>query len=338
MRGRAVIPGLLTLTLLLVFAPGRAWAAEPDSSLGDTPPVAEPSPEPEGSAQPAPTPEVPTPSPVESPAVEPHASRVLTGSFYSQAMNMPRAYDIYLPPSYDLAVDRSYPVLYLLHGDGGRIDSWPSLGLRAKMDQAIANGAPEMIVVMPDGAGHYGDLTDWANRWDGTDQVEDQVVELVGVIDQAYRTLPDRSNRFIGGLSSGGFGALNIALRHTDLFSTAMSFSGFIAADDPESDPGVFGTDRGYIEDNSPSTLVASQSGAADIYYVLTGGKNDPYFAHRMAQFSGELDNLEIPHEFHLVPGGHDGIAWAAGLDFGLEHLSEQLRVPSRSEPRGERE
>ena len=152
---------------------------------------------------------------------EPSAhSRVATASFYSQAMNMPRSYEIYLPPSYGLALDRRYPVLYLLHGDGGRIDDWPALGLRWKLDQAITKGGPEMIAVMPDGSGHYGDLTDWANRWDGTDRVEDQVLELVGVVDHSYRTVRDRSTRFIGGLSSGGFGALNIALHHPDLLST----------------------------------------------------------------------------------------------------------------------
>jgi enterochelin esterase-like enzyme len=272
----------------------------------------------------------PPATPVAAPAIHPAASRIVAGTFYSQAMLTQRPFEIYLPPSYELAPDRVYPVLYLLHGDGGRASDWAAFGLQAKMDQAIAAGAPEKIVVMPDGSDRSGD-TDWANRWDGTELVENQVIDLVSFIDQNYRTMPDRSTRFVGGASSGGFGTLNLALHHQELFSTAMSFSGFIAANDPEADPGVFGEDPGFIERNSPASLVSSQTGAGDIYYVLSGGQDDPYFQNRMAEFSAQLDRLGIAHEFHVVPGGHDMTAWDAGLDLGLAHLAVQLR--SLSDP-----
>jgi enterochelin esterase-like enzyme len=258
---------------------------------------------------------------------QPAASRILQATFYSQAMQAQRAFDIYLPPSYFHAPDRSYPVLFLLHGDGGRINDWASIGLQPKMDRAIADGMAEMIVVMPDGSGHFGDETDWANRADGSDQIEDQVIELVTFIDQTYRTQAERNTRFIGGLSSGGFGALNIALHRPDLFSVAMSFSGFTAADDPEADAGVFGDDPSYLAQNSPAALLSSEAAAGDIYYVLSGGQDDAYYQHRMAEFSVELDRLGIAHEFHVVPGGHDGNAWGAGLDFGLARLAAQLRA-----------
>lgn len=276
-------------------------------------------PNPEDGTSPGPDPNAPAPVTA--------ASRIVPGSFWSQAMRSERTFDIYLPPSYDQAPDTQYPVLYLLHGDDGRIDGWPAMGLRMKLDRAIAAGEPEMIVVMPDGSGHYNDLTDWANRWDGTDRVEDQVLELVTIVDQSYRTISDRSTRYIGGLSSGGFGALNIALHHPDLFSTAMSFSGFIAADDREADAGVFGADPTYIKGNSPAALVTSNPGAGDIYYVLSGGETDPYFRERMAEFSSELGSLGIAHEFHVVPGGHDAMAWMAGLDFGLAYLAGQMSL-----------
>jgi enterochelin esterase-like enzyme len=294
--------------------PGSAPTAEPVAPTAPVAPVA---------------PAAPT-APV---AAQPAASRIVAATFHSQAMRSQRNYEIYLPPSYQQATDRTYPVLYLLHGDGGRASDWAAFGLQAKMDQTIAAGGPEMIVVMPDGSGHAGDLTDWANRWDGNDPVEDQVLDLVSFVDQNYRTVPDRSARFIGGLSSGGFGSLNIALHHQELFSTAMSFSGFIAANDPEADPGVFGENPGFLERNSPAALVNSEAGAGNIYYVLSGGQGDPYFQHRMAEFSAELDRLGIAHEFHVVPGGHDMTAWVAGLDFGLAHLAAQLRDVSGPTP-----
>src|ERR1700730_4337969 len=147
----------------------------------------------------------PPAAPVAAPALQPAASQVVAGTFYSQAMLAERPFEIYLPPSYEQAPDRVYPVLYLLHGDGGRASDWAAFGLQATVAPAIGAGAPEMIVVMPDGSGRTGD-TDWANRWDGTDLVEDQVIDLVSFIDQNYRTMPDRSTRFVGGASCGGFG------------------------------------------------------------------------------------------------------------------------------------
>jgi S-formylglutathione hydrolase FrmB len=311
-------------------APQPAQPGDENATPGTTP-TAEPVAPAAPVAPPAPV------APIAPVAAQPAGSRIVAATFYSPAMRTQRSYEIYLPPSYQQATDRTYPVLYLLHGDGGSAGDWAAFGLQAKMDQTIAAGGPEIIVVMPDGSGHSGDLTDWANRWDGSDPVEDQVLDLVSFVDQNYRTVPDRSARFIGGLSSGGFGALNIALHHQELFSTAMSFSGFIAASDPEADPGVFGEDPGFLERNSPQALVTSQAGAGNIYYVLSGGQGDWYFQHRMAEFSAELDRLGIAHEFHVVPGRHDMIAWDAGLDFGLARLAAQLRdlsgpTPSSSE------
>ena len=307
---RALKPGVsLAVAGLLATSLVSAHAQEPVDQNGDT------------TDQGSPTAAVATST------SQPAVSRIVVGTFYSQAMQEQRSFDIYLPPSYDHAPDRSYPILFLLHGDGGRINDWAAIGLQPKMDQAIANGMAEMIVVMPDGSGHFGDETDWANRADGSDPIEDQVLELVTFVDQTYRTLTDRSDRFIGGLSSGGFGALNIALHRPDLFSVAMSFSGFIAADDPEADPGVFGDDLTYLAQNSPAALLSTQAAAGDIYYVLSGGQDDPYFQHRMAEISAELDRLGIAHELHVVPGGHDGNAWSAGLDFGLAYVGARIRA-----------
>jgi enterochelin esterase-like enzyme len=318
------VAGLLAISLVSARVPAPVQAADPDGAtpLADRAATLESSPAQNNAVDQA-APAAAASTSTSRPAV----SRIVVGSFFSHAMQVQRSFVIYLPPSYDQAPDRSYPVLYLLHGDGGRINDWVAIGLQPKMDRAIANGMAEMIVVMPDGSGRFGDETDWANRADGSDPIEDQVLELVNFVDQTYRTLTDRSDRFIGGLSSGGFGALNIALHRPDLFSVAMSFSGFIAADDPEADPGVFGDDPTYVAQNSPAALLSAQAAAGDIYYVLSGGQDDPYFQHRMAEFSAELDRLGIAHEFHVVPGGHDANAWSAGLDFGLAYVAAQIRA-----------
>lgn len=264
----------------------------------------------------------------------PSSGHIVRDAFYSNVLRQRRVFNVYLPASYDLLPfrHRAYPVLYLLHGDGGHVDSWGSIGVREMVEARIAAGTlPELIVVMPDGSGVQNDETDWANRWDGREPVEDQVIELIAVVDDTYRTLPDRSFRFIGGLSSGGFGALNIALHHPDLFSVSMSFSGFVAADDPAVDPGVFGTDPVYVAHNSPSVLVRTVPQAATIYYVLAAGVHDLYFQARMRDFDTELTQLGLAHELHLVDGGHDADAWAAGLSAGLDYLGRVL--PRHADP-----
>ncbi len=226
----------------------------------------------------------PIPPPV---VVTPTVSRIAHESFYGQDMQAQRSFTVYLPPSYDQAPDRSYPVLYLLHADGGSPDTWLSLGLQQKMDQAIAAGLPEMIVVMPD-------------------QAEDRLLELVSAFDLSYRTIPDPSERFIGGLSSGGFSALNLALRHPDMFGTAMSFSGR----------------------DGTSRALAQPAIGNNLYVVLSTGFDDAVGRTQMKQVSDQLDKLGLQHEIHVVAGANDATAWNAGLDFGLMRLGLQLQTP----------
>lgn len=48
-------------------------------------------------------------------------------SMESKILNMPRKYAVYLPPGYDVS-ERSYPVLYLLHGGGDDQTGWIQFG------------------------------------------------------------------------------------------------------------------------------------------------------------------------------------------------------------------
>jgi enterochelin esterase-like enzyme len=239
-----------------------------------------------------------------------------------------RNYYLYLPPTYATEPARRYPVLYLLHGDGGSAASWLLLGIQNTLDRAIAGqGLPDLIVVMPDGSAPDGSDTDWANRWDGTDPVENSVLELVSDIDGAYRTLNSGADRFIGGYSAGGFGALNIAVQHPGMFSVAMSFNGFTAANDPAADP-VFGSDPGFLSVNSPINQDTQMPAGTTPYFVLTGGESDAYFTSLTQAFAALLQSAGIASEFHVVPGGHDPRAWNAGLGYGLAYLANRLQPP----------
>jgi S-formylglutathione hydrolase len=141
-----------------------------------------------------------------------------------------RQVSVYLPPGYASDRNRRYPVLYWLHGftstdreliSGIRQD----LNVRLAMDSLLRAGAArEMIIVMPNAHNAFGGSF-FANspvtgRW------EDFVVrDLVRWTDRRFRTVRSRSGRGIAGHSMGGFGALRIALRNPDTFSTVYAMS-----------------------------------------------------------------------------------------------------------------
>ena len=174
--------------------------------------------------------------------------RVLADSFWSPALGVRKQFVVYLPPSYDRAPARRYPVAYYLHGLFGNEWNWVRLGgLARAADSLAARGAGEAIVVMPDGDdGWYTTWNTLANvdacRRDTAraepaatycvawPRYDDYVAhDLVARVDSVYRTRADRTHRAIAGLSMGGYGAMSLALRYPEVFSAAASHSGVVA-------------------------------------------------------------------------------------------------------------
>jgi enterochelin esterase-like enzyme len=247
--------------------------------------------------------------------------RVELRVFRSAAMGRARPFAVYLPPGYTARAPRRYPVLYLLHGDPGTYRDWLHLGAPGILDAGIARGAlTPALVVMPDGNGRATSASQWANRWDGQDRVEDSVLELVALVDREYRTRPDRRHRLVGGLSSGGFGAANLAARHPDVFGTAVSLSGYFHARGP-----VFGADPADRLANSPAELVAGDPGARSVRYVLVAGDRDPRYLAEARSFAVELDRLRVPNRLLVVSGAHEGGVWTGGLVLALEQARPDL-------------
>jgi len=137
---------------------------------------------------------------------------------------------VYLPPAYDES-ERNYPSVYCLTGFTGRgkmllNDNAFTPNLAGRMDRLIASGAVKpMIVVMPDCFTYYGG-SQYINST-ATGNYEDYFTqEIVPYVDQNFRTVADRSSRAVMGKSSGGYGALVMALRHADQFALVCSTAG----------------------------------------------------------------------------------------------------------------
>lgn len=136
----------------------------------------------------------------------------------------------YLPPEYEES-DKDFPTVYCLTGFTGRgrmllNDSAFTPNLAERMDRLIGEGKIQpMIVVMPDCFTYYGG-SQYINSG-ATGDYEDYLTrEIVPFVDENFRTIKDKNARAVMGKSSGGYGALIMALRHADIFGLACSTSG----------------------------------------------------------------------------------------------------------------
>ncbi len=132
-----------------------------------------------------------------------------------------RATVIYLPPGYDPA--RRYPVVYLLQGfPGSPYQYVDGIDLPSYADPRIAGRSlPPFIAVIPPAGidAHHGD---WTGVWE-----QYLVSDVVPWADANLPTIPHRAGRVLAGLSAGGYGAVDIGLRHPLLFSTLEAWSGY---------------------------------------------------------------------------------------------------------------
>ena len=159
----------------------------------------------------------------------------------SPSLHLTRRMLVYTPPGYETAHER-YPVLYLLHGAGGDEEEWTAQGRTPEiLDHLIAQGkAKPMIVVMPNGHASQSVTpalaappTPSMNSGEGGMRLAPYelfpaslIGDVIPFVDKTYRTLSNRENRAVAGLSMGGSQALYAGLKHRDRFAWVASFSG----------------------------------------------------------------------------------------------------------------
>src|SRR5688572_2304902 len=145
-------------------------------------------------------------------------------SVKSKILSMDRKFAIYLPPDYETS-QRTYPVLYLLHGGGDDQTGWVQFGEVLNItDKAIRDGiATPMIIVMPDAnTGRRGYFNDVRGDW----KYEDFFFqELIPYVEKTYRIKSEKRYRAVAGLSMGGGGSFMYALHRPDLFAAACPLS-----------------------------------------------------------------------------------------------------------------
>jgi enterochelin esterase-like enzyme len=147
----------------------------------------------------------------------------LEGNLLGEAVD--REVLVYLPPSYDSAPRRRYPVVYFLHGYFLNHDGYNgAMRFPGTIETGFAQGAREVIVVLPDGDSQFNGSMYSSSI--ATGDFESFIAEdLVSHIDANYRTIAERESRGLSGHSMGGYGTLRIGMKRPDVFSSLYAMS-----------------------------------------------------------------------------------------------------------------
>jgi enterochelin esterase-like enzyme len=255
-------------------------------------------------------------------------------SMKSTLLKMDRKYAVYLPPDYE-ASQRSYPVLYLLHGGGDDQTGWVQFGEVLHIaDKSIREGvATPMVIVMPDAnSGQRG----YYNSIRGDFPYEDFFFkELMPFVEKTYRIKGEKRYRAVAGLSMGGGGTFIYALHHPELFSSACPLSAYCG-------PMTVEDGKTFFARVTPGTPYTDAE--VEKYYQLYNVPNlvnslpaDPLKSVRWFIDCGDDDFLfegnslvhiamkkkGIPHEFRIRDGGHTWTYWRESLPEVLRFISQ---------------
>ncbi len=267
----------------------------------------------------------------------------------SETLGQPVRFALYLPPGYD-AGNRTYPVLYLLHGGGtGQPNDWFTLaGIDQTLDRLITEGKIRpMIVVAPDGrrdtanevATYFLDDSDGTMRWETM-----FFRDFIPAFEARYRAIGGGDARAILGISMGAMAAMVYQLRYPDTFAGVAALSVALrtqeqvlslSADGYKSRyAGVLGAElEAEARLNEawtsllPTTLVQSQETSRfrripRLYFDI--GADDPFF-EATADMHVTLRNAGITHRFRVSEGGHDWPFWRDSLEDALTHIDSVL-------------
>ncbi|QIA06626.1 alpha/beta hydrolase [Draconibacterium halophilum] len=249
----------------------------------------------------------------------------------SEILGMERNYAIYLPADYETS-ERSYPVLYLLHGATDNHTGWVQFGeIKHIADKAIAEGlATAMIVVMPDADTKQMGYTNTPNGWRYEDFFFD---ELMPHVEEKYRIRKEKRYRAISGLSMGGGGTFYYALHRPDLFSSACPLSastGPLTREDVDNQLKRRGMAEAtnqqkdeWFENYSVLEMVKTkpEKELESVKWFIDCGDDDfLYEGNSLVHI--QLKKRNIPHEYRVRDGAHNWTYWRESLPVVLGFVS----------------
>jgi enterochelin esterase-like enzyme len=213
------------------------------------------------------------------------------------------AYRVYLPPCYGQD-GRVYPVLYILPGNIHGDSVWDQLGMDEAAEAGIQSEIlPPMLIVMPEG----GQI---ANQTSGGPYSFEGVIvnELRPFIESSYCAWKEPGGRAIGGLSRGGYWALEIAFRNPTLFGSVGGHAAALV--DTYAGPAL---DPKY-------TALSSDLSSLRIY--LDAGQND-WYLDPLQILHDNLTAAGWEHTWVIQEGAHNDAYWSAHVGDYLAWYAE---------------
>jgi enterochelin esterase-like enzyme len=215
--------------------------------------------------------------------------------------------DVYLPTAYAQSSSR-YPVIYVLHGLPADPQTYTASGFVAA---AVAAGARPAIVVSPQGARAPNSDPEYLDHGAGRDWPQAIADDLPRCIDSQFRTVARRSGRALIGFSAGGFGAMNIGLRHLKTYGAIEAWSGYFEATDPS---GSHVLSLGSPAANAAARVPRGAGLARELdrrptFVGFFIGNQDGFLADDRA-FNTALGTAQIHRTFAVYPGGHAVSLW----------------------------
>lgn len=251
----------------------------------------------------------------------------------SSILKMERKFAVYLPPDYETS-QRSYPVLYLLHGMGDDQTGWIQFGEVLRItDAAIKDGtATPMIIIMPDA---NTEKVGYFNSIEGDWNYENFFFEeLMPTVEKMYRIKSDKRFRAIAGLSMGGGGSFMYALHRPDLFSSACPLSSYVGPLSVEDfkirlqrtevtikDEAKI---QSYFENHNAVSLIENMPAdkLKSVRWFIDCGDDDfLYEGNSLVHIA--LRKKEVPHEYRVRDGGHKWSYWRESLPEVLKFVSD---------------
>ena len=264
------------------------------------------------------------------------------GSLQSASLGKELKFAVQFPPSYDSDTKRRYAALYFLHGMNGNEREFERRGVAAAIAKLREDGKiGDFIIVSPAGENSF-----YLNAKNGQ-QYEDAIIkDLIPYIEKTYRVIGTPAARSIQGISMGGWGALLLAFKHPEMFSTVTTHCAALVPELPHPQAGdrrgqfilqlvgkLFGDppDEAYFRAANPvfvveQNLAAIKKSGIKIYFDC--GEQDRYgFQEPNKAFDEKLTKLGLAHEFHLYPGGHGWEYMISVADHSYTFLWKNLKT-----------
>lgn len=237
-----------------------------------------------------------------------------------------REYSICLPASYSETDNRTYPVLYLLHGGGTHHTEWEENGrLQTVVDSLVAQGCmEEMIIICPE-ANKNNMIWFNAPHW----KYEDYFFqELMPYMEQHYKIKAEKRYRGVAGFSMGGGASVVYGIHHPELFTMVFDMSGYLRRQPMEflkNDPSAEWRQQ-LVENCNPIPVILKatkeqvENWKTVRWFVDCGDKDFTLEANM--DLVKAFRQQGIDYEMRVRAGAHDWGYWHTSLKMALVYFS----------------